>query len=54
MYLLVYLRKSLFRVCIDGVQGKPSQNVPLWHVAYFVLTSIKPQWTQDNLFTSPL
>ena len=53
-YLLVYLRESLLRVCIDGVQGKPSQNVPLWHVAYFVLTSTKPQWAQENLFTSPL
>ena len=38
----------------DGVQGRPLQNVPLWHVDYFELKTDNVQQTQEELFNPPL
>lgn len=38
---------------MEGVQNKLPPEVPLWHVDYFDLKTIKAQKTQEELFASP-
>ena len=40
--------------CTDGVQGRLSPNVPLWHVGDFKLKTVKAQQTEEQLFNLPL
>ena len=56
MYTLRSLREQLTRVPLspEGIQTKLPQNVPLRHVDYFELNTIKAQETQEELSTSPL
>ena len=37
----------------DGVQGRPHQDVPLWHVGYFELKTIKAHKTRRNCDLPP-
>ena len=37
----------------DGVQGRPHQDVPLWHVDYFELKTSKAQKIQEELLNFP-
>lgn len=32
----------------DGVQGRPHQDVPLWHVDYFELKAIEKKQTHGS------
>ena len=56
MHTLRSLRQQLTRLppSPEGVQNKLPQNVPLRHVDYFELKTIKAQETQEELSTSPL
>lgn len=40
-----------FCLCLERVQNEPPQNVPLWHMDYFELKSVKAQKTWENFFT---
>ena len=56
MYTLRSLREQLTRVPLspESIQNKLPQNMPLRHVDYFALNTIKAQETQEELSTSPL
>ena len=56
MYILRSLKEQLTRVPLSpkGVQNKLPQNVPLRHVDYFELKTIKAQETQEELSISRL
>lgn len=56
MYTLRSLREQLTRVPLspESIQNKLPQNMPLRHVDYFELNTIKAQETQEELSTSPL
>lgn len=37
-----------FITCIGGAQGRPPQNVPLWYMDYFELSTTKAQRLRKN------
>ena len=51
---MIAKKEDITEIGFDGVQGRLPQNMPLWHVDYFELKTIKVQQTQEELFTSPL
>ena len=42
------------RVCVDGVQDRPCQNMPFGHIDYFELKLLEKELVQEGHFDLPL
>lgn len=36
-------------ITTEGIQNRPPQNVPLWHMSCFEVKAVKSLWAQEEL-----